>query len=302
MTTLTITRGLPGCGKTTYARAWVAEDPANRFRVNRDDLRAMSRDSVFIKGATEAATIAARDALIGSLLAARVDVICDDTNLPNRTVRDLRRVADANGAEFEVIDMTDVDPNVCVERDAQRGDRTQIGYKIITDLYYRFIKGKPHPLPVPDPEPRATAERYTPVPGRPSAVLVDIDGTTALMGDRNPYDETRVSDDTPNEPVCRLVRELYELGEHIVFCSGRSTACRQDTEVWIDKHLNIPDPVIFMRAQGDTRRDAIVKLELFDEHIRDQYDVRFVLDDRNQVVEAWRSIGLTVLQVADGAF
>jgi len=27
-----------------------------------------------------------------------------------------------------------------------------------------------------------------------------------------------------------------------------------------------------------------------------------VLDDRNQVVEAWRSMGLTVLQVADGAF
>jgi hypothetical protein len=46
----------------------------------------------------------------------------------------------------------------------------------------------------------------------------------------------------------------------------------------------------------------VVKLELFDEHIRDQYDVQFVLDDRNQVVDMWRQLGLTCLQVGPGAF
>ena len=45
-----------------------------------------------------------------------------------------------------------------------------------------------------------------------------------------------------------------------------------------------------------------MKLELFDRHVRDSYDVRYVLDDRQQVVDAWRSIGLTVFQVAEGNF
>ena len=45
MTALVITRGLPGSGKTTYARAWVAEDREHRARVNRDDIRQMLGDS-----------------------------------------------------------------------------------------------------------------------------------------------------------------------------------------------------------------------------------------------------------------
>ncbi|SFT86137.1 hypothetical protein SAMN04487904_11130 [Actinopolyspora lacussalsi subsp. righensis] len=46
----------------------------------------------------------------------------------------------------------------------------------------------------------------------------------------------------------------------------------------------------------------MVKLELFDRHIRDGYRVCCVLDDRAHVVEAWRSIGLTCLQAAEGNF
>lgn len=50
------------------------------------------------------------------------------------------------------------------------------------------------------------------------------------------------------------------------------------------------------------RKDSIAKHELFDEHIRDRYRIAFVLDDRDQVVKMWRSLGLTVFQVADGTF
>ena len=34
-----IVRGLPGSGKSTFAKRWVAQDPENRVRVSRDDLR-----------------------------------------------------------------------------------------------------------------------------------------------------------------------------------------------------------------------------------------------------------------------
>ncbi|WP_456064519.1 phosphatase domain-containing protein [Hamadaea tsunoensis] len=55
-------------------------------------------------------------------------------------------------------------------------------------------------------------------------------------------------------------------------------------------------------AHGEFRNDALVKLDLFDKHIRHRYRVEYVLDDRDRVVNAWRSIGLTVFQVAEGSF
>jgi len=66
--------------------------------------------------------------------------------------------------------------------------------------------------------------------------------------------------------------------------------------------VGVPYDALYMRAHKDGRRDSVVKVELFDAHVRDAYDVTCVLDDRDQVVEAWRALGLTVLQVAEGDF
>jgi hypothetical protein len=57
-----------------------------------------------------------------------------------------------------------------------------------------------------------------------------------------------------------------------------------------------------MREAGDSRKDSIVKQELYEKHIEPSYDVFVVLDDRNQVVDMWRSLGLVCLQVAPGDF
>ena len=57
-----------------------------------------------------------------------------------------------------------------------------------------------------------------------------------------------------------------------------------------------------MRKEGDHRRDSIVKKEIYDTLIKDEFDVEFVLDDRQQVVDMWREIGLKCLQVAEGNF
>ena len=45
-----------------------------------------------------------------------------------------------------------------------------------------------------------------------------------------------------------------------------------------------------------------IKREIFENYIRDYYNIQFVLDDRNQVVEMWRSLGLKCLQVQEGDF
>jgi predicted kinase len=304
MTKLLITRGLPGCGKTTFAREWVAADREHRARVNRDDLRVMLDHGQFVKGVTEPRVLAARDAAVFSLLSKGVDTICDDTNLPQRTARDLAKLAKRTGAELAVIDLTDVPLETCLDRNAVRTDKPPVPDAVIKDMHARYLAGRAHPLPLPE-EPVAEADGlvpYEPKPGTPRAVIVDIDGTTALMAARSPFDETRVHEDRPNTPVITVIRAMAAAGNAVVFLSGRTNGCRAATCEWLCEHAGVPFQGLYMRAIGDGRKDAVVKLELFDRHVRDAYDVTCVLDDRDQVVEMWRSLGLTCLQVAPGAF
>lgn len=120
MVELVATRGLPASGKTTWAVGWVAEDYPHRARVNRDDLRAMLHNSVYLEGSTESRVVAARDAAVRSLLAAGVSVVCDDTNLAWDIVSELAALAADAGAVFRVQDFTDVPVAECVRRDAAR--------------------------------------------------------------------------------------------------------------------------------------------------------------------------------------
>lgn len=302
MPELLITRGLPGCGKTTFARSWVAEDRGHRARVNRDDLRQMLDKGEFIKGVTEGRVLAARDALILGLLAKGLDVISDDTNLPQRTARDLARLAARGKAAFTVHDLTDVPLETCLARDVARTDKASVGEDVIRGMHVRFLNGRGYPLPLPE-EPAgetAAADLYVPPPNAPRTVLVDIDGTVALKGTRSPFDETRVHEDRPNRAVITVILAMAET-HWIVFCSGRTDGCRAETEKWLAEHVGVQFD-LYMRAAGDMRKDSIVKRELFDKHVRHQHDVEFVIDDRLQVIRMWRELGLTVLDVAGGDF
>ena len=73
---------------------------------------------------------------------------------------------------------------------------------------------------------------------------------------------------------------------------------------WLDKHgLSNRNTQLFMRPAGDTRDDRIVKREIYEREIKGKYNVLWVLDDRNKVVDMWRrELGLTCLQVAEGNF
>jgi predicted kinase len=81
VSTLYLTRGLPGSGKTTKARAWVAEAPERRVRVNRDDLRAMAHGGRVGADWQEDAVTVVQRAAVAALLVGGYDVVIDDTNL-----------------------------------------------------------------------------------------------------------------------------------------------------------------------------------------------------------------------------
>ncbi len=297
MPTLTITRGLPGSGKTTWARR-----QPYAVRVNRDDLRRMLHGGHLGRGWSERQVGEAQLAAVEALLRGGTSVICDDTNLRPRMVRDLAELAVRCDAEVVVRDFTDVPVDECVRRDADRPEADRVGEPAIRRMHDRFLKGRNLPLPVPYIEPGGPATVYRPPAEAPPVVLVDIDGTVALMSGRSPYDWSRVGEDSPNPAVIAAVRAMHAAGNAIVFCSGRDAECRPDTEAWLDLHVGVPYEALFMRPAGDSRKDSVVKREIFETEIRDRWQVVGVFDDRQQVVRMWRELGLTVFQVAEGDF
>lgn len=134
------------------------------------------------------------------------------------------------------------------------------------------------------------------------AIIVDIDGTLAKMNGRSPFEWMRVGEDLPNEPICNLVRSLQRSGHTIIIFSGRDECCKELTLQWLLQN-EIYYEEIYMRPEGNNEKDAIIKKRLYDQFISHRYDIEFVLDDRDQVVDMWRNqIGLTCLQVAYGNF
>lgn len=135
------------------------------------------------------------------------------------------------------------------------------------------------------------------------AIIVDIDGTLAKMNGRGPFDWVRVGEDKVNEPV-RLLVDLYHSsgrGEVIIF-SGRDGCCFPETVEWLLNN-RIPYTKFYMRPEGNNEKDSVIKRRLYDEFIKDKYEIEFVLDDRDQVVNMWRKdLGLTCLQVDYGNF
>lgn len=128
-------------------------------------------------------------------------------------------------------------------------------------------------------------------------VLCDVDGTIAIHGDRSPYDEFKAGEDTPNRHVIDLLRLLYMIGYKIIYVSGRKERGRKITELWMSFH-DVPHGELLMRETHDRRHDYEVKEEIYRTKIEPFYDVWFVLDDRQQIVDQWRLMGLTCFQVA----
>jgi hypothetical protein len=108
-----------------------------------------------------------------------------------------------------------------------------------------------------------------PRPHRDPAWIVDIDGTLALNnGTRGPFEYHRVSEDDSCPVIRELVTLLFNAGYSILICSGREAVgnCRSDTQAWLREH-EIPYTNLFMRAEGDYRKDSVVKLEILDNYI-----------------------------------
>lgn len=281
MLTVYFTIGLPASGKSTWAKAKVDKSPNGIKRVNKDELRAMLDNSYFSKG-NEKFVLNIQDQIIKAALEEGKHVIVDNTHLAPKHEARIRELIKGL-AVLEIVDFRHVDLETCIKRDLQRFN--SVGEKVIRDMYNQFIAPPRNPKPVHNPD-------------LPDAIICDLDGTLALIGDRSPYDGASCEKDLVNEPVRSI---LQTSGKAIVFVSGREDKSKPQTLAWLEKH-GICFDALHMRKSGDMRKDSIVKREIYDEFILDKYNVTFVLDDRDQVVKVWRDLGLTCLQVDYGDF
>lgn len=281
MSTLLMLKGLPASGKSTYAKELVEKH--DWYRVNKDDLRAMVHNSRWGKE-REKFILHWRNEIIKDSLGGYKNVVVDDTNFAPKHEATLRAIATVHKVEFEV-KFFDVPVEECIKRDL--GRLNSVGEKVIRQMYNQYLR--------PDND-------YFPPEDMPPAIICDIDGTLAHMRDRGPFEWEKVGGDILDDAVASVVHNFKNNGFGIVLLSGRDSVCRPQTEEWL-KSFDIPYDHLYMRESGDMRKDNIVKRELFDKHIRDSYQIEFVLDDRNQVVDMWRyELGLKVLQVEDGDF
>jgi hypothetical protein len=136
----------------------------------------------------------------------------------------------------------------------------------------------------------------------PKAIICDLDGTLCLMNGRNPFNASKCDEDLLNEPVANLLRNYKQLGYAILLVSGRNDIYKEPTLRFLEKH-DIAFDELLMRKAKDNRKDAVLKIEIYNESIKDKYIVEFVLDDRNQVVDMWRKeLKLPCFQVFYGDF
>lgn len=281
-----ILKGLPASGKSTFARKLLANqihDMRGKWkRVNKDDLRSMIDDGYWSKE-NESFIIKIRDNLIRQALLDGYDVVVDDTNLAPQHEKDIMKIAEQLEANFDV-KFFEIKVEEAIKRDLNRP--VSVGKDVIMDMYKRYLAPQLAP--------------YTKPKDKMPAIICDIDGTLAHFNGRSPHDYDKLHTDTVDETIASIISE-YKKDYSIIIVSGRPDSHRQLTIDWLNNN-GIGFNELFMRKAGDSRNDAIVKQEIFDEHIRDNYAVEFILDDRNRVVDMWRTSGITVLQVAEGNF
>lgn len=289
MPKLIITVGVSASGKSTWANG-----QEGFAIICRDNIRGLlfpeyhNSEYKMTKAKESKVSEAASNQWLVALHQGR-NVIIADTNL-NPKYRDLwvQRGEDA-GYEVEFKDFP-ISLEEAWSRDQKRGVYS-VGRDVISQQYKMWNE-------------YIGRKCYTPNESLTKAIIVDIDGTIALRHNRSPFEWDKVCQDQPRKFIIDLIKSYWKskLQCHIIFVSGRDSICRHETTEWIQDNMGLMYQSIelYMRKEGDQRKDTIVKEEIFWDNIADHYNVLSVFDDRPCVVEMWYDIGIpNVICVAD---
>ncbi|QPI18025.1 3' phosphatase and 5' polynucleotide kinase [Pectobacterium phage POP12] len=286
---LTITVGVAGSGKTTYAHKR-AKEQGNTIIVSRDDIRfSMFGDGYNYKFTKEKEEIISRMEvnIVNASLSAGKNVIVHDTNLKDNDITSWQEIAKSHDAVFDV-QYIDVHITELLKRNFVRGHKA-IPIRTIWDMYTKFQKMMGW-------VPASSVIDHT----LAKCVIFDVDGTLTKIGERSPYDFAKVISDPANLPVQELFR-MYQENYIVIVVSGRDDSCMEDTIKNLNATGIYPD-AIFMRKAGDTRTDIEIKEEILFDIIIKKWNPILAIDDRDTPVGMWRMNGIPCFQVDYGDF
>jgi len=309
-----VLKGVPASSKSTWAKEEVSKNPLDWTIVNNDQLRLMCNGSVW-SAEYEKIIGETRRSLIKIALQNGKNVIVDNVNADKKHWDEVINLVKKLNIDCVVQEKAFyVSLSEAIRRDAERTGTAKVGEEVIKKFWkklggeqFSFYKEKIEIFTkIPQSNVRTVdAPKY--IDGADEILIVDLDGTAAICGDRNIYDASNCHlVDFPNRPVIETVMAHYKMGRKVIFVSGRDAQYEMSSRLFVEKHFidnNAPIQYkMFLRSHNDIRKDFIVKEEIYRNHIEGQYNVCFVLDDRNSVVDFWRSVGLTCFQVAYGDF
>lgn len=140
---------------------------------------------------------------------------------------------------------------------------------------------------------------------KPEAVIFDADGTLCDVRPIRHYVEGEVKNFAafhkasafcePNAWVVEDARNAQRDGKIVLVVTGRSKHYRLLTEKWL-RVWDVPVDELHTRADGDFRKDVVVKKEILDD-LRSRYTVVHAWDDNPAIVELWESEGIPVTVV-----
>ena len=283
-----VTVGISASGKSTYA----AELQKKGYvRIERDQIREVVHANktggepfswAKWKWKWEDEVTAAQNSLIESFAAEHDDVVVSDTNLHHGRRASLVTKLRTLGYDVEIKTFP-IAFEDAVKRD--EGRERSVGISVLAKQYEQWCEQF---------ERRVDKTSFN----FDKAIIVDVDGTLAEMHDRGPFEWDKVGNDKPKKIVIAAVNGLKAQGYQVIVMSGRDGSCLTQTAEWLVKH-GVQFDEFFIRQEGDTRDDRIIKEELFREHVEPHYNVECVIDDRPKVCTMWRKLGLEVLQVGN---
>jgi predicted kinase len=304
MSIITVLIGISGAGKTTFSAPLLKDK--NTIRVNRDDARTMlfgvsQSDQTYynrkdIRACEDLVSETIEDTIYNALHKGK-NIVIDNTHLQKKYIDEILFKYN-HLADIELV-FCDVTLKEAQERVVKRNNLATVP-TYIEKHYNEYLKLKKsmHGQQLYYPQ---TAPQVKFNTSLPDTYIVDIDGTVALKGDRDIFDDSKLHLDTEIKEVGHIIRALHKDGFKIVFVSGRQDSCKDTTTQWLkDKNLWMTDSEIYMRKAKDQRNDSIVKEEIVLRDLLPRFNVVGVLDDRIGVTRNFHKLGMFVLNVNQG--
>lgn len=298
---LLILIGAPGSGKTTFAKYHVRTH-INWMRVCRDDLRTMQFSQAFLSDEMESAMSEMIYASIEKMLLQKINVVADATHTKPEYLNEyLDRFGHLADVSFKVFEAPKKELMLrCERREAETGK--WIPAKAISHHADALEKLKDTFDLSARPRKRILNVVVRQNESLPKAVICDLDGTLALMDERDPFDASGCENDRLNKSVADTLAYYRQNGYNILLVSGREDTYREPTLQFLEKH-HIHFDELWMRPSGNYIKDSVLKKGIYKQNIQDKYAVALVLDDRDQVVDMWRKeLQLPCFQVFYGKF